>query len=176
MGRMSSSPDRPFRILVVCTGNICRSPMGQVVLVERLKAAGLDDAVEVASAGISDEERGNPIDDRAQRVLAEHGYPIPDHAAHQVAPHELAEYDLALAMTQQHARALRRRAEIDQDERSAEIRLWREADPEARSLSGEDLDVPDPWYGTQAGFYDTLAAVERGADGLLEELSARLSR
>lgn len=148
--------------------------MGEVVLVERLKEAGLDGAVEVASAGISDEEHGNPIDERARRVLAERGYPVPEHVAHQVAPHELAEYDLALAMTQQHARALRRRADVDRDEQSAEIRLWREADPEAESLSGEELDVPDPWYGTQAGFYDTLAAVERGADGLVQEFSARL--
>ncbi|GAA4288682.1 low molecular weight protein-tyrosine-phosphatase [Georgenia daeguensis] len=179
MGGMTAPADRPFRVLVVCTGNICRSPMGEVVLRERLVAAGLADAVEVASAGISDEEHGNPIDRRARAVLAEHGYPVPHHRAHQVAAHELGEYDLALAMTKQHARALRLRAERDADPRTAEVRLWREFDDTApdRATAGEyDLDVPDPWYGEHDGFYDTLAVVERGADGLVAHLRERLGQ
>jgi protein-tyrosine phosphatase len=179
MDGMTASADRPFRVLVVCTGNICRSPMGEVVLRERLADAGLDGVVEVASAGISNEEHGNPIDPRARAVLAEHGYPVPSHRAHQVAAHELAEYDLALAMTNQHARALRLRAERDADPDTAEIRLWREFDDTAPSLAiaGEyDLDVPDPWYGDHDGFYDTLAVVERGADGLVAHLRERLEQ
>ncbi|WP_043499821.1 low molecular weight protein-tyrosine-phosphatase [Georgenia sp. SUBG003] len=174
---MTAPADRPFRVLVVCTGNICRSPMGEVVLRERLAEAGLDGAVEVASAGISDEEHGNPIDRRARAVLAEHGYPVPHHRAHQVAPHELADYDLALAMTNQHARALRLRAERDADPRTAEVRLWREFDdtaPELATAGEYDLDVPDPWYGDHGGFYDTLDVVERGADGLVAHLRERL--
>ncbi|UNX55033.1 low molecular weight phosphotyrosine protein phosphatase [Georgenia sp. TF02-10] len=167
---------RPFRLLVVCTGNICRSPMGEVVLRERLADAGLADDVEVASAGTSDEEHGRPIDPRARAVLAEHGYPVPRHRAHQVVPGELGRYDLALAMTSQHARALRRRA--DEDGGGAEIRLWREFDDTAPRLGDgateRDLDVPDPWYGDQDGFYDTLAVVERGADGLVRYLQERL--
>lgn len=165
---------RPYRVLVVCTGNICRSPMGEVVLRERLAEAGLADAVEVASAGISDEERGRPIDRRARAVLTERGYPIPDHRAHQVGPGELTGYDLALAMTNQHARALRLRAERDGAARTAEVRLWREFDataPRAAAHGGEyDLDVPDPWYGDHDGFYDTLRVVESGAEGLLSHL------
>ncbi|PFG39680.1 protein-tyrosine phosphatase [Georgenia soli] len=179
MGGMTASADRPFRILVVCTGNICRSPMGEVVLRERLAEAGLDGAVEVASAGISDEEHGRPIDRRAGAVLAEHGYPVPQHRAHQVAPHELAEYDLALAMTNQHARALRLQAERDDDPRTAEVRLWREFDDTAPDLAtaGEyDLDVADPWYGDQEGFYDTLDVIERVSDALVEHLRERLGR
>jgi len=177
MDRMTIPADRPFRVLVVCTGNICRSPMGEVVLRERLAEAGLGDAVEVASAGISDEEHGNPIDRRARAVLEGHGYPVPDHRAHQVAAHELSDYDLALAMTNQHARALRLRAERDGDPRTAEVRLWREFDdtaPELATAGEYDLDVPDPWYGDQGGFYDTLDVVERGADALVEHLRERL--
>ncbi|WP_127125305.1 low molecular weight protein-tyrosine-phosphatase [Georgenia sp. SYP-B2076] len=166
---------RPYRVLVVCTGNICRSPMGEVVLRERLAEAGLGDEVEVASAGISDEEHGRPIDRRARVVLAEAGYPVPDHHAHQVAPGELARYDLALAMTKQHARALRRRAELDGAGRTAEVRLWREFDATApRAADQDDLDVPDPWYGDQDGFYETLRVVESGADGLVSHLGAVL--
>ncbi|WP_448070492.1 low molecular weight protein-tyrosine-phosphatase [Georgenia yuyongxinii] len=162
---------RPYRVLVVCTGNICRSPMGEVVLREKLADAGLADLVEVASAGISDEEHGNPIDRRARAVLAEHGYPVPDHRAHQVAPGELGRYDLALAMTNEHARALRRRADVDGTASTAQVRLWREFDATAPHAAGaDDLDVPDPWFGSHEGFYDTLRVVQAGADGLVAHL------
>ncbi len=168
-------PTRPYRVLVVCTGNICRSPMGAVVLRERVVEAGLGDQVEIASAGISDEEHGRPIDRRARAVLAAAGYPVPEHRAHQVSPEELGRYDLALAMTRQHARALWRRAE-SLGNGTTEIRLWREFDgTEVAAFPGEyDLDVPDPWYGDDAGFYDTLRTVEAGADGLVAHLRSVL--
>lgn len=170
-----SAPSRPYRVLVVCTGNICRSPMGAVVLRERVLAAGLGELVEIGSAGTSDEEHGNPIDRRARAVLAEAGYPVPAHRAHQVTAEELGRYDLALAMTGQHARALLRRAATDRNE-TTEIRLWREFDGTVvPAVPGEhDLDVPDPWYGDDAGFRDTLRAVEAGADGLVAHLRSVL--
>jgi protein-tyrosine phosphatase len=175
---MTHAPDRdaarPYRILVVCTGNICRSPMAEVVLRERLDESALGERVEVASAGTSNEEAGNPIDRRARAVLAENGYAVPNHRAHQVAPGELARYDLALAMTRQHARALHRRAELDRAARSAEIRLWREFDPTAAGT--DDLDVPDPWWGGIEDFHDTLRVVESGTDGLVEYLHEVLAR
>lgn len=68
------------RILVVCTGNICRSPMGEAVLRQRLEGAGL--AYEVASCGVSPEEHGNPVYPPAARALEEAGYPVPSHSAH----------------------------------------------------------------------------------------------
>ncbi|MDD9206245.1 low molecular weight phosphotyrosine protein phosphatase [Georgenia sp. 10Sc9-8] len=176
---------RAYRVLMVCTGNICRSPMAQVVLTERLQRAGLQDEVEVGSAGVSDEEAGNPIDPRARTVLREAGYPVPEeHQAHQVAPGELGGYDLVLAMTHQHAQALRRRAEQDglavtSPDAATQVRLFREFDPTAPRLSGgtspQELDVPDPWYGDQDGFYRTLDAVEAAADGLLEHCKETLA-
>ena len=169
-----SAPD-PYRVLVVCTGNICRSPMGEVVLRERLREAGLDDAVEVASGGVSDEERGNPIDPRAHSVLVERGYDPHVHSAHRVEEEELAAYDLVLAMTTEHARVLRRRARGVTG--AAEIRLWREFDATAPRLAEgaaeHHLDVPDPWYGDREGFYDTLEVVERGALGVLDHVRER---
>ena len=71
-------PDGPYTVSVVCTGNICRSAMAEVVLIDRLAAAGTPTSgrggVVVTSAGVSDEEHGNPIDPRARRLLAERGY------------------------------------------------------------------------------------------------------
>ncbi|WP_216388861.1 low molecular weight protein-tyrosine-phosphatase [Arcanobacterium phocae] len=184
-----------MKILVVCTGNICRSPMGEIVLRHYVEQAGLSG--EVTSAGVSTEETGNPIDRRAQAVLREHGYEVPrDHYAHQATAAELSQADLVLAMTTGHARALRRMmlaAGLGEDHISR-IHLWREFDgtvPPADAgafgpggpLEGQekvkagrgadfytssgDLDVLDPWFGDASGFYDTLAMIEAGARGVV---------
>ena len=186
-----------YRVIMVCTGNICRSAMAEIVLNDRLVAAGLHmrepDGVVVTSAGVSDEERGNPIDSRARRVLAEAGYgtgaddvsratniAITSHAAHRITDAEIAEADLLLAMTDSHWNVLQRRAgglgaEPDR------IRMYRELDPastqqvEAVAAGGSSrsvLNVPDPWYGTMADFLDTLEVVERVSDELAEQLAA----
>lgn len=182
----------PYRVVMVCTGNICRSAMAEVVLRDRLAAAGIPDSgsggVTVTSAGVSDEERGNPIDSRARRVLTEAGYgvgaddvsrataiAIASHTAHRV-----TDADLLLAMTDSHWNVLQRRAAglgVEPDR----IRMYRELDPasaqQAESVaaggsSRSVLNVPDPWYGTMADFLDTLEVVERVSDELAEQLTA----
>ncbi|WP_171972650.1 low molecular weight protein-tyrosine-phosphatase [Actinomyces naeslundii] len=182
---------------MVCTGNICRSAMAEVVLRDRLAAAGSHmrepDGVVVTSAGVSDEERGNPIDSRARRVLAEAGYGtgaddvsratdivIASHSAHCITDAEIVEADLLLAMTDSHWNVLQRRAaalEVD----PSRIRMYRELDPTAARQAGavvtgrasrSALNVPDPWYGTMADFVDTLEVVERVSDELVDELAA----
>lgn len=131
----------PLHVIMVCTGNICRSAMAEIVLTDRLLAAGTPvlrqrpfsgsdgdreaaaSGVVVTSAGVSDEERGNPIDPRAARVLAEHGYGqgadpsarevaerIRSHRARRITDAELLGADLVLAMTTRHLRELERRA------------------------------------------------------------------
>lgn len=116
-----------FRVLVVCTGNICRSPMGEIVLRQRLRDAGIDE-VEVRSAGVSTEESGNPVDSRARAVLAEHGYDTSkSHRAHRATDDELRTSDLILAMTVGHARSLRRMVEAAGGN-VERIHLWREFD------------------------------------------------
>ncbi|OKL53505.1 protein tyrosine phosphatase [Bowdeniella nasicola] len=157
-------------ILVVCTGNICRSAMADVILTDRAAKRGLD--VVIDSAGISDEEAGNPIDDRAQRVLRDAGYEIPWHAARQVKSGELADYDLVLAMTDRHRAALYRIAERD-GVGADNIRMWREFDPSLPEGTpvGTDLDVPDPWYGGHEDFLDTLEVVEGAADNVLDAVT-----
>ena len=188
-----------YRVIMVCTGNICRSAMAEVVLRDRLAAAGIPDSgpggVTVTSAGVSDEERGNPIDSRARRVLAEAGYgtgaddvsratgiAITSHTAHRITDAEIAEADLLLAMTDSHWNVLQHRATTLEVEPSR-IRMYRELDPAASQqveavttgqASRGVLNVPDPWYGTMADFVDTLEVVERVSDELADELAALL--
>lgn len=160
-----------FHILVVCTGNICRSPMGEIVLRKYLAAAGLSE-VEVSSAGVSSEESGNPIDWRAQRVLAENGYELPDnHCAHRVTAAEMQQADLILAMTRGHAAALQRFAEKYGVEKE-KIKLWQEFTGEISSHNSASFDVADPWYGDAAGFLDTLQSIEKGAAGITAYLKS----
>ena len=174
----------PYRVMTVCTGNICRSPMAEIVLRDRLDSAGLGDRVEVASSGVSDEEHGNPVDRRARAVLAAHGYPTGDgHRARQVTAHDLATHDLLLPMTAQHARRLRREADGaggPTPSGLAEIRMYRSFDPDAPVVEpgGDEhvLDVEDPWYGDDAGFETCLAEIEAAADGVVEHVRAHLER
>ena len=68
-----------YTVMTVCTGNICRSPMAEIILRAEFERRGLDDKVNVESSGVSDEEYGNPIDRRAVKVLKERGYELPSH-------------------------------------------------------------------------------------------------
>jgi protein-tyrosine phosphatase len=155
-----------YRVMTVCTGNICRSPMAEVVLRARLAAAGLADEVVVDSTGVSDEEWGNPIDQRARRVLVGHGYAGGDgHRARQVSADELADRDLVLPMTALHARSLRR---LDPE---ANVVMLRRFDPSAPVVSDprdeRHLDIDDPWFGGPQEFEQCLAQIEAAADGVV---------
>jgi len=140
---------------MVCTGNICRSTMAQEVLAEQVGDAGLD--VVVDSAGISDEEHGNPVDPRAARVLREAGHRVPDHRARQVRGDELGSWDLVLAMTRQHLAALERLARrcgvedvpdpAPGDVHAVDLRMYRSFDP-ALGESGPASDGSGTTPGT----------------------------
>lgn len=163
-----------FRVMTVCTGNICRSPMAEVVLADRFAQAGLGHLVQVDSTGISDEEHGRPIDPRARRVLAAHGYDVPAHVARRVRRDQVAERDLVLAMTASHARALR--ALAPGDHVADRVRMLRSFDPAApRDVPEHRLDVDDPWYGDQEGFEVTLAEIEAAADGIVDHVRTELA-
>ena len=156
-----------IRVMTVCTGNICRSPMAQVVLVDRFAAAGLDVVVE--SRRVSEEEGGNPIDRRARAALLARGYPGGEgHRASQVGAGELVGFDLVLAMTARHAAALRSIAA--RGGQPGRIALYRELEPGApRPEPGREhlLDIDDPWYGGPAQFEACLDQLEAGADGVV---------
>ena len=138
------------------------------------------------SAGISDEERGNPIDRRAARVLRENGHDVPDHRARQVQARELGDWDLVLAMTDWHFRSLQRLARragvkalpgaAPGDPSATDIRMFRAFDPDVPvgdDPTGEgrpDLDVPDPWYGGHEDFVETLHTVERTTPAIVDHI------
>lgn len=164
-----------YRILVVCTGNICRSPMGEVVLRQRFKEAGINDKVQVYSAAVSSEELGNPMDSRARMVLQEAGYQVGTHRARQVQPSDFSQFDLIIPMTRGHLGSLQRIAKFNDlgstktSKLRAELRIWNDFDAAA-----EGPDVIDPWYGAKDGFWDTIASVERGAENIVEYVQTKL--
>lgn len=160
-----------MRILMVCTGNICRSVMAERILQRTLEERGVEN-VEVVSAGISDEEHGNPIDPRAVQILRHQGYRTEDHAAQQVTEDMVKNSDLILAMTKQHAKALNKVAKaagISKPERRQKIRLYREFG----TVEPEDgnYDINDPWYGDMEDFIETLDHLEDGLEGVLTHIN-----
>jgi protein-tyrosine phosphatase len=165
-------PRRPGRysIAVVCLGNICRSPMAHVVLTGALADAGLDDRVEVVSAGTGDWHVGGPMDRRAAAVLTSHGYDASQHRAQQFQPSWHEEHDLVLAMDAQNHTDLEELAgELAGSEQR--LRLFRDFDPLATAA---DRDVPDPYYGGDDGFDRVMTIVRRTSDALVQELARTL--
>jgi len=145
------------RISFVCTGNICRSPMAAVVARAHLARAGLADRVVVTSAGTGGWHVGEPADERAAKVLRDHGYDD-DHEARQLDAEELSA-DLLVALDSGHLRALRR--SVPEPER---VRLLRSFDPAAPP----GAEVPDPYYGGPDGFDEVLAMIEAAMPGIVD--------
>ena len=156
--------DAKYSVCFVCSGNICRSPMAEAVFKQRLREAGLADLVEVSSAGTGAWHVGEPMDERAAEVLAEHDYPNGHVAAH-VGPRHL-DADLVLAMDDGHRRELRRLLGDP-----ARLRMFRSFEPAA---DPDDLDVPDPYYGGDQGFADLLVMIEAAMPGLVEFVLAEV--
>lgn len=181
-------------VVFVCTGNICRSVTAERVLEHHLAVNGAEAVVD--SAGISDEEAGNPIDPRQARVLAAAGYRTDGHAARQITPEWLARRDLAVAMTARHYRALERMIADLPAEAAPELRMLREFDPRVAAAPGgaggnataggvgeggaasarvdgaPAPDVEDPWYGELKDFEETLETIEVSVPGITDRLHA----
>ncbi|MFC4056058.1 low molecular weight protein-tyrosine-phosphatase [Actinomadura syzygii] len=155
----------PYRVTFVCTGNICRSPMAEWVLRHHVAEEGLD--AEVDSSGTGSWHVGDGADERTVETLRRAGYRSA-HLARQFEPGWFDRYDLIVALDEGHLNALR--AMAPGEEARGRIRLLREFDPDA----GADLDVPDPYYGDDAGFDLVLEQVEAAMPGLLEEIRAAL--
>ncbi|MFJ9585119.1 low molecular weight protein-tyrosine-phosphatase [Streptomyces acidicola] len=149
-----------YRVCFVCTGNICRSPMAESVFRARVEEAGLDSRVEVDSAGTGSWHEGDGADPRTVSVLEANGYGS-EHVARQFQDSWFARLDLVIALDSGHLRALRRLAPTPED--AAKVRLLRSYDPAA----GDDLDVPDPYYGGMDGFEECLEMLEAASPGLL---------
>jgi protein-tyrosine phosphatase len=158
----------PYRIAVVCLGNICRSPIAHVVLTRKIAQAGLEDRVEVSSAGTGDWHVGNPMDRRAAAVLTAAGSDASQHRAAQFTGDWHDDHDLVLAMDESnHADLLALRSDLE----PGRLRMFRDFDPQA---TGGDRDVPDPYYGGDDGFDHVLGTVERTADAVVAALEREL--
>ena len=140
-----------IKVLFVCHGNICRSPMGEYVMKDLVAKAGLSDRFSIASAAVSREEIGNPVYPPARRELAKHGIRCDGHAAHQITRRELESYDRIYYMDESNARYLRR--------------LFGDDAAKCRPLLPRD--VADPWY--TGNFEATWNDILEGCQAILEE-------
>ena len=147
------------KLLFVCHGNICRSPMAEFIMKDLVKKAGLESQFRIESAATSREEIGNPVYPPARRKLAEHGISCEGHAARQLTNQDYEEYDLLIGMDQANLRSMYR---ICGGDFSDKMSLLMEH-------TDHPGDVVDPWY--TGDFEATWQDVLAGCQGLLKELT-----
>jgi low molecular weight protein-tyrosine phosphatase len=157
---------RRIAVLVVCTGNICRSPTGEGVLRHLAEKRGLADRVHVASAGTHDYHVGEAPDARTLKHAARRGYDFSSQRAAQVSVRDFGEFDYILAMDRGHLRILRG---LQPPGSKAKLGLFLEA---SGQWKGED--VPDPYYGDGEGFERVLDMVEEASARWLDRFEAEV--
>lgn len=155
----------PYRVALVCLGNICRSPMAHVILNDHLASAELASDIEVSSAGTGGWHAGEPMDPRAAAALTSAGYDPSGHAARQFTTDWYADHDLILAMDQSNFVDITDLSPTVAEQ--SKVQMFRDFDPQATRA---DNEVPDPWYGGGDGFADVRAMIERTVDGLIADL------
>ena len=157
----------PYRIAFVCLGNICRSPMADVILSELLDEAGLATKVEVSSCGTGTWHLGEPMDPRAAARLRAQGYDASTHRAQKFDDTWLGK-DLVLAMDAKNLAEISNGAGV-----SDRVRMFRSFDPTTDATADPaDLDVPDPFYGHDDHFGEVIDIIERTCRQLLTEIEA----
>ncbi|MBO7491493.1 MAG: low molecular weight phosphotyrosine protein phosphatase [Bacteroidales bacterium] len=149
-----------YKILFVCHGNICRSPMAEFVMKQKVADLGLSSQFEIASAATSREEIGNPVYPPARSMLQIHGITCEGKTARQMTRADYHHYDYIIAMDRNNLRNIDRLIGPDVD---GKISLLLDYTDSPR-------DVADPWY--TGDFQITWDDVQRGCDGLLQQLTA----
>lgn len=147
-----------YRILFICHGNICRSPMAEFVLKQKVSELGRSDEFEIASAATSREEIGNPVYPPARRMLLTHGISCAGKTARQMTRADYAYYDYIIAMDRNNLRNLERLIGPDVDHKISLL----------MDYTNTPRDVADPWY--TGDFQATWDDVQEGCDGLLQEI------
>jgi protein-tyrosine phosphatase len=151
------------RVLFVCLGNICRSPLAQGVFEDVLRREGLEDEVFVDSAGTGSWHVGSPPDDRAQRSAFARGLDLSAQRARRISSDDCEEFDYVLTMDEQNYRTV---ASLCRG--SAVVRPFLDFAPHSPVC-----EVPDPYGGGPASFEHVLDLVEEASEGLLDDICAR---
>lgn len=149
-----------IKIMFLCHGNICRSPMAEYVMKNLVSKAGLEDKFEITSGAVSDEEWFNPIYPPAQRKLREKGVPFGKHSAHKISAAEFADQDLVVVMDRSNLRWLSRI--VGEQAMQGKVRMMMD-------FAGMSRDVADPWY--TGDFEQTYRDVLAGCRGIIEEFA-----
>ena len=153
-----------IKVLFVCMGNICRSPVAQGVFENAVRREGLDGEIEVDSAGTHGfYHAGEMPDPRAQESALARGIDISGQRARLLKPEDCRRFDFILTMDEQN-----RRAVAGLCEGAAEVRPFLDYAP------GPETEVPDPYHGGPDGFQHALDLIERASEGLLREIRGRL--
>lgn len=147
------------RILFICHGNICRSPMAEFVMKDMVKKAGRERNFNIASAATSREEIGNPVYPPARRELAAHGVACDGHAARQITRRDYGEYDLLIGIDGANLRNMER---VFGGDPEGKLRLLLDYTEKPR-------DVADPWY--TGDFGQTWCDIEAGCKSLFRSLT-----
>lgn len=154
------------KLLFVCLGNICRSPAAEGVFLHLIKMRGLEDQFLVDSAGTGSWHVGNPADRRMQAAAKRRGIQLPSRAR-QIDLNDLETFDLVLTMDQDNLKAVNGLVQEAGARATAQIRPMLSY---GRRYS--EIEVPDPYYGGDAGFEHVLDLLEDACEALLEELSS----
>lgn len=165
-GMSDNGAARPFTVSFVCTGNICRSPMGEVILRDLLAETELADRVRVISAGTGDWHLGAPADPRTVATLERYGHDGSTHIAEQFTAPSFEDADLILALDNSHLRDLR--AMAPNAEAAERVKLLRSFDQEA--VAAGELEVDDPYFGGDADFVRSYEEIRSATEGLVEHL------
>ena len=156
-----------IRVLFVCLGNICRSPTAHGILLGRLEEAGLADKVDVDSAGTANWHIGKAPDPRSQQAALVRGVDISDQQARQVCEQDFETYDYILAMDRSNYAELKA---IHDKVGGTPPKLFLRA----FGRSFDEHEVPDPYYGGEAGFRHVVDLVDDACDGLIIDIRKHL--
>jgi len=164
-----------YRIITVCTGNICRSPMAQFCLTRAFSDAQLADRVTVDSAGVTGWEAGRPMDPRTAAELLQHGFAEQPLASFRARAFETGWYrgrDLILALDYGHLTHLLAEAPASDH---AKIRMLRSFDPAAAALPVAQQGIDDPWYGDMSDFDSSYALIQAAVPGVVDFVRTALA-